>query len=263
MKRTILFQLLVMYAININAQSSAGPNIKHVEPLQVDLIQDLNARKGDRQLEIDFDIDLQHRYNAVGVELEYEHTISQRLGMEVAIPLSVYGLKSGYNTGDDIPHNKIEGLKLGLQYTFSTIQQARTTIALALVHESLFHSFTSMKKGAHLMKGYAETVAFVAAKRWGRRIHTMLYTGPEWAIMPGTSRKPVLHGDISIHWQLAKRQFIGLEYVYKSGKEMTPEIYPQLKMALTRHTDLCLAAAIPAKRTHEGMNIQGSLEIKL
>lgn len=263
MKRTILFQLLIMYAININGQSVVRENIKHVEPLQVDLIQDLNARNGDRQLEIDFDIDLQHRYNALSVELEYEHTFSQRLGMELAIPLSLYGLKPGYNTAEDIPHNKIEGLKLGLQYTFSTIQPARTTMALALIHESHFHSFTSIKKGSRLMKGYSETAAFVAAKRWGRRIHTMLYTGPEWEVMPGASRKPVLHSDISIHWQVAKRQYVGVEYVYKSGKETVPEIYPQLKMGLTRHTDLCLAAAIPAKRTHEGMNIQGSLEIKL
>lgn len=263
MKRTILLQLLVMYAINIKAQSSEKQHLKHVEPLQVDLIQDLNARKGDRQLEIDFDIDLQHRYNAVSVELEYEHTFSPRLGMELAVPLSLYGLKRGYNTGEDVPHNKIEGLKLGLQYTFSTIQQARTTIALALIHESHFHSFTSIKKGSHFIKGYSETAAFVAAKRWGRRIHTMLYTGPEWTIMSGTSYKPLLHSDISVHWQLTRRQFIGVEYVYRSGKGTIPEIYPQLKMALTRHTDICLAAAIPAKRTHEGMNIQGSLEIKL
>ncbi|ACU62364.1 hypothetical protein Cpin_4931 [Chitinophaga pinensis DSM 2588] len=263
MKRAILFQLLIMYTITISAQSSVRQNIKHVEPLQVDLIQDLNARKGDRQLEIDFDIDLQQRYNAVSVELEYEHTFSQRLGMELAVPLSVYGPKSGYNAGADLPHNKIEGLKLGLQYTFSTIQRARTTMALALIHESHFHSFTSMKKGSHLIKGYSETAAFVAARRWGKRIHTMLYTGPEWEVKPGTALKPVLHGDISIHWQVAKRQFIGVEYVYKSGKEAIPEIYPQLKMALTRHTDICLAAAIPAKRTQEGMNIQGSLEIKL
>ena len=262
MKRAILF-LFLMYSTATSGQQPVKQNIKHVEPLQVDLIQDLNARKGDRQLEIDFEIDLEHRYNAVSVELEYEHAFSQRLGMEIAIPLSLYGMKPGYNTGENVLHNKVEGLKLGLQYTFSTIQRARTTMAIALIHENHFHSFTSIKKGSHFIKGYSETAALVAARRWGRRIHTMLYTGPEWELMSGTVLKPILHTDLSIHWQLTKHQFIGVEYVYKSGKEEVPEIYPQVKMALTRHTALCLAAAIPAKRTQEGVNILGSLEIKL
>lgn len=264
MKRSLLFITVSFFCLaDTNAQKVLHKAIKHVEPLQLDLVQDLNASKGDKQVEFDLDATGQLYYDEFNLALEYEHALSERSGIKVRIPVSIYHIKPNDAPTEERPRNRIESLKIGFQYMLAVVPSIKTSIAAAFIHEFHFHSFKSIKEKGTLTKGLSETAALIIARRWGRRFHSMLYTGPQWKINPHDINRLWLPADLSIHYQLTKRAFAGIEYACKDLIRSEAELFPQVRIGLNKWLDLGLAASIPYNRKMERINLLASIEVKL
>lgn len=64
--------------------------IEHVEPLYIDLIRDLGARKGEREWNIGMGLTDQHHVDQYAALVEYEWAPINRLGLEVELPFTFY-----------------------------------------------------------------------------------------------------------------------------------------------------------------------------
>jgi len=110
----------------------------HAEPLFIDLIRDLGARKGEREWNIgmgltdNLDVD---RYDAL---IEYEWAPVDRIGLEVELPISIYGSS---RTGSASGSSQINSLKLAAQWTMLVDDRYNTSLALGYIQEfELAHS---------------------------------------------------------------------------------------------------------------------------
>jgi hypothetical protein len=91
--------------------------ILHAEPLYIDLIRDLGARKGEREWNVGLGLTDRLRFDSYEALIEYEWAPINRLGLEVEVPFTIYTRNNGTFT-DSIPSNRMESLKLAFQYTF-------------------------------------------------------------------------------------------------------------------------------------------------
>jgi hypothetical protein len=146
----------------------------HAEPLYIDLIRDLGARKGEKEWNVGVGLIDNNQYDRYEALVEYEWAPIDRLGLEVELPFSFH-----YPTSENAnaPGNKLNGLKLAAQYTFLVNQKYNTSLALGYIHEFELAEFNKMKDDK-IHTGNLFNPFFIAAKRWGNNFHTLLYTGP-------------------------------------------------------------------------------------
>ena len=115
MKRiiTAIASMLIGQALLAQESQDRLPvKVKHAEPLYLDLMRDLGARKGEAEFNVGYGIQQFSDSKAHTGFVEYEWAIADRLGLEVEVPLRFSKNKtSSY-------HQDVEGLKLGSQYTF-------------------------------------------------------------------------------------------------------------------------------------------------
>ena len=64
--------------------------VLHAEPLYIDLIRDLGARKGEKEWNVGFGITDNENYDNYEALIEYEWAPVNRLGLEVELPFSFY-----------------------------------------------------------------------------------------------------------------------------------------------------------------------------
>ena len=91
--------------------------ILHAEPLYIDLIRDLGARKGEREWNLGLGLTDRLRFDSYEALVEYEWAPIDRLGLEIEVPFTIYTRNPGAGS-DTIPSNRMESLKLAFQYTF-------------------------------------------------------------------------------------------------------------------------------------------------
>ncbi len=225
--------------------------VLHAEPLYIDLIRDLGARKGEKEWNLGMGITDNNRYDSYQALVEYEFAPVDRLGFEVELPFSIF-YPAGGSDRNSIPQSKLNSLKLATQYTFLVSDQANTSLALGYIHEFEMTEFRNYGKRS-VFEGNVFNPFFVAAKRWGSNYHTLIYTGP-------AIHKP--HGE-SIHtsWQLntnfhymisGTRNFIGLEFnkTFQEGDfDMT--IRPQMRVGIADNFMVGIVTGIPIRRENE------------
>lgn len=149
------------------------PKVLHAEPLFIDLIRDLGARKGEKEWNVGFGITDNNEYDAYLALVEYEWAPIDRLGLEVELPFTVYpSNKNGMTSG-----SKLNSIKLAAQYSFYVSEKQRTSLAFGYIQEFEMNEFDNYQNGT-LFVGNVYNPFFVAAKRWGNNFHTLLYTGP-------------------------------------------------------------------------------------
>jgi hypothetical protein len=90
------------------------PKVLHAEPLYIDLIRDLGARKGEKEWNLGLGITDNNRYDSYEALIEYEFAPIDRLGFEVELPFSFYYPSSG-NDRNEIPRSRLNSLKLATQ----------------------------------------------------------------------------------------------------------------------------------------------------
>jgi hypothetical protein len=232
------------------AQVNLPEKVLHAEPLYIDLIRDLGARKGEREWNIGLGLTDKNKYDEYIALIEYEWAPINRLGLEVELPFSLYYR----NTADaNTPRSKLNSIKMAGQYSFYVSQKNKTSMAIGYINEFELNDF-NLYGSEGIFAGNVYNPFFVAAKRWGNNFHTLLYTGP--AISQHFANQ-------SIHttWQInsnfhymipSTKNFIGIEFnkeLSKQDFDMT--IRPQIRVTLTENLLIGVVTGIPIKRENE------------
>ena len=234
--------------------------IRHAEPLYMDLIRDLGARKGEKEWNVGYGIEGHKDYTVNHTFVEYEFSPLNRLGLEVEVPFSFYR-SVGSDENAAIPRNRVEGLKLAAQYTFLVSPKHQLSMAAGYMHEFRAHSFYSIDHGRGMLKGNSVSPFLIMAKKFGQRWNTMLYTGPEWEFTPEENRRDLFYQvNASAHYVLASGNFVGLEMNDEYGKGSNQMVLrPQMKIILVDNLALGLITGIPTSFQSNGMSFMARI----
>lgn len=223
--------------------------ILHAEPLYIDLIRDLGARKGEKEWNFGFGITDKNKYDEYLALVEYEWAPLNRLGFEVELPFTIYPSSKNGNT----PQSKLNGLKLATQYSFFVSEKYKTSMAIGYIHEFELTPFSSFGN-SKLFTGNIYSPFFVAAKRWGSNFHTLLYTGPifQQHLNPSSIQTP-WQINSNFHYMIpGTRNFIGIEVnkeLQKNDFDMT--VRPQMRVEVTHQLLVGIVTGIPIGRENE------------
>lgn len=221
--------------------------VLHAEPLFIDLIRDLGARKGEKEWNVGMGLIDNQNYDSYSTLVEYEWAPIDRLGLEVELPFTFHYRTNGNGTP---PKSKMNSVKLAAQYTFLVSEKRSTSLALGYIHEFEMTHFSAYTKEP-LFTGQVYNPFFVAAKRWGDRLHTLVYAGPVFMQhFNGGFTMPDWQVNSNLHYMIpGTRNFIGVEFnksFYGNDFDMT--IRPQVRVGLAENLLLGIVTGIPIDR---------------
>lgn len=229
------------------------PKVLHAEPLFIDLIRDLGARKGEKEWNVGLGLNDRNKSDEYIALVEYEWAPLNRVGLEVELPFTIYpsGPRSDGNSG-----TRLNSLKAAGQYSFFVSEKWATSMAVGYLHELELPAFDEYKDGK-ILRGNVYNPFFVAAKRWGNNFHSLILTGP------------VTHHDFeleelattyqlntSFHYMIpSTRNFIGLEFnkeMYDGEFDMT--IRPQMRVSVANNLLIGIVTGIPIDKSEERLS---------
>jgi hypothetical protein len=226
------------------------PKVHHAEPLYIDLIRDLGARKGEKEWNVGLGLTDNLRYDAYTTLVEYEWAPVNRLGLEVELPFTFY-YPLEKDQSADVPASKLNGLKTAVQYTFLVSTRTQTSLALGYLNELEMPEFRAFSVRP---VGNVYNPFVVAAQRLGARWHSLVYAGP---IVRQHFGNPELHTvwqwNTSFHYMLeGTRNFIGVEFNKAAGYgDFDLTIRPQMRLCLAENVLVGIVAGIPVSRENE------------
>lgn len=248
--RIVAFLLVILMQVSVRAQTSEQNlpvKVSHAEPIYFDLIRDLGARKGERELNVGMGLADHKTHSEYSYLVEYEFAPVNRLGLEVEVPLAFTYNHSQTKDSSQKPSNGIEGIKAAMQYSFFVSQKWNTTMAVGYIFE---------RGLAHHNQVNAHNPFFIIAKRWGRQFHSLLYAGPlfERSSSEGVTTATLINA--SIHYMVpGTKNFIGVEANDElRGKTNIMIVRPQLKMALSPISSVGLSVGISTSHTEHYVN---------
>lgn len=255
-RNIVLIAIVIITSINGNAQlpdtEPELPKVSHAEPLYFDLVRDLGARKGEKELNIGADFTNNSDYNAYSLLVEYEFAPVNRLGLEAEADFSLF--KSTGNT--KTPNNKLQCLRLSAQYSLFVSPEYRTTLAIGYSQLIEFTDFKSYGK-RQLITGVSYNPFFVAAKRWGNNFHTLMYVGPVFEY-DFTQKTTIVNWQINtaFHYTIPhSSHFIGVELnkeINQGKLEMT--VRPQVKIKLNQNLGIGFVTGFPINKKCQGFS---------
>ena len=228
--------------------------VLHAEPLYIDLIRDLGARKGEKEWNIGLGLIDNLRFDSYEALVEYEWAPIDRLGLEVELPFTFYSPING--TGrDSIPSNQLNSLKLAVQWSFFVNEPMATSMALGYINEFELSDFRNF--GQTLIKGNVYNPFLIVAKRWGNNFHSLIYTGPMIEQHFSTNKFHTTYDiNTSFHSMISgTRNFIGIEFnkTFDNGDfDMT--IRPQMRLGIADNLLIGIVAGIPVSRENERLS---------
>jgi len=263
MKNIITTILLLIFAFSVNAQQTkdtvappAKPlKLSHAEPLYIDLIRDLGARKGEKEINIGFGVNDDKQYLSYNGFVEYEFAVADRLGLEVEVPFEMY--QHNHHSGVMLPDNRIEGVKLATQYTFMVSEKYQTSMAVGYIQEFEFSSFSDIDHSGKLFEGTMYNPIFIAAKRWTPNIHTLIYAGPIVEQFFETNTwETSAQVNANLHYVFHGGYFVGIETNMEFSQEKPSFVFrPQFKVPFSKKVNLGVVAGIPASdHAHQGLS---------
>jgi hypothetical protein len=225
--------------------------VLHAEPLYIDLIRDLGARKGEKEWNVGIGLTDNNTFDRYEALIEYEWAPMDRLGLEIELPFSFY---YPTETNENTPSNKLNSLKVAAQYSFFVSEKLKTSMAIGYIHEFELTAFDNYGK-EKLLKGHVYNPFFVAAKRWGNNFHTLIYTGP--LIEYNLSDK-----NLTWNWQMntnfhymipGTRNFIGLELnkEFREQNVFDMILRPQMRIGITDNLLIGIVTGIPINKKNE------------
>lgn len=234
-------------------ENKKGPDkVLHAEPLYIDLIRDLGARKGEKEWNLGLGLTDKTRHDEYTALVEYEFAPINRLGFEVELPFSFYYPVNGMQR-DSIPSNKLNSFKVATQYSFFVSERINTSLAIGYIHEFEMTEFKNYGK-QQLLKANIFNPFFIAAKRWGTNFHTLLYTGPVIERSLQTVHvETTWQINTNVHYMIpGTRNFVGIEFnkeVSHMGFDMT--VRPQMRVSISDNLLVGIVTGIPISRTNE------------
>jgi len=225
--------------------------VLHAEPLYIDLIRDLGARKGEKEWNVGVGLTDNLKFDAYEALIEYEWAPIDRLGFEVELPFTFYLPQSGIER-DSIPSNSLNSIKIATQWSFFVSEPMATSMAIGYINEFELSNFRNF--GEPFIKGNVYNPFFVVAKRWGNNFHSLIYTGPMIEQNFSTNKFHTTY-DIhtSFHYMITgTRNFIGVEFnktLDNGAFDMT--IRPQMRLGIADNLLIGIVAGIPVSRENE------------
>lgn len=257
MNTRLLITTILAFCCTANAQNISLPKINHAEPLYMDLVRDLGARRGEKEWNVGTEVSSGRSYTIHSTFLEFEFAPLNRLGFELELPFTFYRQNNaGENSSGQLPRNRMEGMKLAAQYTFLVSGKYQLSAATLYIHELMLHSFYTMNNKQLLLKAHSYSPALAIAKRWGKQFHSLLYTGPEWITLVQSEEVNFQYQlNASIHYVLpGTRNFVGLELNQEYGAGNTIVLRPQTKLAFSNAFALGLVTGIPLDKNEQGIS---------
>ncbi|MBL0938915.1 MAG: phosphoribosylformylglycinamidine synthase, partial [Gemmatimonadaceae bacterium] len=155
-------------------RATESPKVYHAEPIAIDLMRDLGARKGEAEWNIGVAQTDKLRYDDLLLFVEYEWAPIDRLGLEVEMPVRFHSSLGGE---ERVPANQVESFKVAGMYTFQVDTARHWSTALGYLHEVLLNE-TNSTLLRRPVDGQVFNPFLVTARRWTDHWHTLLYTGP-------------------------------------------------------------------------------------
>lgn len=240
-------------SIYINEVEGEYPvKVLHAEPLYIDLIRDLGARKGEHEWNFGAGITDRTKYDNYQALVEYEFAPIDRVGLEIELPFTFHTPVNG-TPREDVPEHRVESLKLAGQWSFLVLPKYNTTLAVGYIHEFVFHDFKRMNSRS-VFAGNVFNPFLIAAKRWGNNFHSLIYTGPkvehEYMSAHYASSFDV---NTSVHYMITgTRNFVGVEFNKQfSTGDFDMTIRPQLRVAIADNLLVGIVAGVPVSREKE------------
>ncbi|WPP52770.1 HAEPLYID family protein [Catalinimonas niigatensis] len=228
--------------------------VLHAEPLYIDLIRDLGARKGEKEWNVGMGLTDNLAFDSYEYLIEYEWAPADRLGLEVELPFTIYAPTRGIER-DSIPANRLNSLKVAAQWSFFVSEPMATSMAIGYINEFELSDFRSF--GKPLITGNVYNPFLVVARRWGNNFHTLVYTGPMIAQHFSTNEFHTTY-DVhsSFHYMITgTRNFIGVEFnkTFDHGDfDMT--LRPQMRLGIADNLLIGIVAGIPVSRENERLS---------
>lgn len=238
-----------LYLLEVETKKSPA-KVLHAEPLYIDLIRDLGARKGERDWNIGMGLTDNNYYDKYTALVEYEWAPVNRLGLEVELPFSFYYPTMG-NTSK--PGSQLNSLKVAAQYSFYVSEKNKTSMAVGYIQEFELTAFRNYGK-QKLFTGNVYNPFFVAAKRWGNHFHTLLYSGPLIG-QHFSDRSTHVNWQVNsnFHYMIpGTRNFVGIELnkeITKNNFDMT--VRPQMRVSVADNLLVGIVTGIPVSRKTE------------
>lgn len=225
--------------------------VLHAEPLFIDLIRDLGARKGEKEWNVGMGMTDNLKFDSYDALVEYEWAPADRLGLEIELPFTFFSAQKG-TPKDSVPSSKLNGIKTAIQWSFFVNEKYATSMALGYINEFELSDFRNF--GNPFIKGNRYNPFFVVAKRWGTNFHSLIYTGPmiEQSFIDGSihTRYDI---NTSFHYMITgTRNFVGLEFnksFFHGDFDMT--IRPQMRLAISHNLMLGIVVGIPINRENQ------------
>lgn len=230
------------------------PKVLHAEPLYIDLIRDLGARKGEAEWNVGLGLFNKKKYDEILFFVEYEWAVVDRLGLEIEIPVNFFTPHSGTDP-DERPNNQIESLKLAAQWTFYVNTKTSTSLALGYLNEIFFSPPQAIKSRIFMENKYNPFI--VAAKRWGNNWHSLIYAGPQiFQTFDSSSIYSRLEWNSNLHYMLpGTRNFIGIEinkYAYKN--DFFAVFRPQMRLQIKDNFLIGIVTGIPISYSNQNLS---------
>jgi hypothetical protein len=266
------FVLIIVWApsIYLNAQNTATEKdsifiqhiedskepdkVLHAEPLFIDLIRDLGARKGEKEWNVGLGLTDNLKFDSYEALIEYEWAPINRLGLEVELPFTFYSNANG-PTKDSIPSNKLNSIKIAGQWSFFVDEPMATSMAIGYINEFELSDFRNF--GQPFIRGNVYNPFLVVAKRWGNNFHSLIYTGPMIEQSFITDKFHTTYDiNTSFHYMISgTRNFIGVE-VNKTfdNVDFDMTIRPQMRLGIADNLLIGIVAGIPVSRENERLS---------
>jgi hypothetical protein len=227
--------------------------VLHAEPLYIDLIRDLGARKGEKEWNFGFGLTDRNRGDIYTALVEYEWAPIDHLGLEIELPFSFYYPNQ---LSADVRSSKLNSLKVAAQYSFYVSEKKSTSMAIGYIHEFELTDFNKYRK-SNIYQGNIYNPFLVLAKRWGNNYHTLIYSGPS-IFTHLYSNKTELSWQVNsnIHYMIpGTRNFIGME-VNKNFIESDFDMVlrPQMRVGIADNLLIGIVTGIPINRANDRLS---------
>ncbi len=265
-KKSIAIVIAILFLCSIKtvqAQESKAENsekplkIEHAEPLFIDLIRDLGARKGEREWNVGMGMFDRLNYDKYEALIEYEWAVKDRVGLEIEVPISIY-TSNGLETSIGMrPSNRVESVKTAFQWTFLVSEKMNTSMAIGGINEFAFTALDSISRSS-VFEGDVVNPFIIAATNWRNGFHSLIYTGPRWFIPFNSELSSEFEYEINtnFHYMIPNtRNFIGIEFnkiLTEDDFDMT--IRPQMRVSISNNLLVGIVGGIPIKRERERLS---------
>lgn len=228
--------------------------VLHAEPLYIDLIRDLGARKGEKEWNLGMGLTDNLQFDTYEALIEYEWAPINRLGFEVELPFTFY-TSSNTVENAEAPNNRLNSIKLASQWSFFVNERWATSMAIGYINEFELSDFGNF--GQPLIRGNIYNPFLVLAKRWGNNFHSLLYTGPKVEQVFSTGQFHSSYDiNTSFHYMISgTRNFIGVEFnkVLNQGN-FDMIIRPQMRLAIVDNLMIGIVAGVPVSKENERLS---------